>query len=83
MIEKFGSERVIGMVHSFLLLKPIIQEALEYEEQQILRLNGKRLTERQVNEMLFKMSSVDVSLSDACKKLKESIDSLSNIALNN
>jgi len=33
MLAKFGSERVIGMLHAFSLLKPSIEQALLKHEQ--------------------------------------------------
>ena len=36
LIKEHGSEKVIGMIHAFLLLKPLIQEALENEEKKII-----------------------------------------------
>ena len=32
MLKEFGSERMIGMLHAFLLLKPVIKDALKNKE---------------------------------------------------
>ena len=32
MLREFGSERMIGMLHAFLLLKPVISNALKEKE---------------------------------------------------
>ena len=32
MLREFGSERLIGMLHAFLLLKPVISNALKNKE---------------------------------------------------
>ena len=36
LLTKFGGEKVIGIMHAFLLLKPLIKEAIHSKEKQIL-----------------------------------------------
>jgi len=36
LLEKFQADRVIGMLHSFLILKPIVREAIEAEEKNVI-----------------------------------------------
>jgi len=36
MLKEFGSERLIGMLHSFVLLKPLLRRALRTKEEQIV-----------------------------------------------
>ena len=36
MLKEFGSERLIGMLHAFVLLKPVIRSALRTKEEQIV-----------------------------------------------
>ena len=58
LFEKYQAERVIGMLHSFILLKPlskfnffsktrlltspVVKDALEFEEKSIIRVCGKK-----------------------------------------
>ena len=37
MLKEFGSERLIGMLHAFVLLKPVLSKALREKEEQVLR----------------------------------------------
>ena len=37
MLKEFGSERLIGMLHAFVLLKPVLSKALRDKEEQVLR----------------------------------------------
>ena len=40
MLKKFGSERLIGMLHAFVLLKPLLSKALRNKEDQIVKVTG-------------------------------------------
>jgi beta-xylosidase len=37
MLKEFGSERLIGMLHAFVLLKPILSKSLRDKEEAILK----------------------------------------------
>ena len=37
MLKEFGSERLIGMLHAFVLLKPILSKALREKEEAIVK----------------------------------------------
>ena len=37
MLKEFGSERLIGMLHAFVLLKPLLSKALRDKEEQIAK----------------------------------------------
>ena len=37
MLKEFGSERLIGMLHAFVLLKPVLSKALRDKEEQIVK----------------------------------------------
>jgi hypothetical protein len=79
------------MVHSFILLKPlsnsffqfnifIVSEALEQEEKQIIRINGRRLEDREICEMEFKINAVEQGVSETCERMKDALNSLTSIA---
>ena len=36
MLKEFGSERLIGMLHAFVLLRPVVDKAIRQKEQAIL-----------------------------------------------
>ena len=36
MLKEFGSEKLIGMLHAFVLLKPVIDKAIRQKEQSVL-----------------------------------------------
>lgn len=38
MLKKFGSERLIGMLHAFVLLKPVLSKSLRDREQQVVKI---------------------------------------------
>ena len=37
MLKEFGGERLIGMLHAFVLLKPVVSKALRDKEEQIVK----------------------------------------------
>ena len=37
MLKEFGSERLIGMLHAFVLLKPLLSKSLRDKEEQIVK----------------------------------------------
>lgn len=37
MLKEFGTERLIGMLHAFVLLKPVLSKALRDKEEAIVR----------------------------------------------
>lgn len=37
MLKEFGSERLIGMLHAFVLLKPLLSKALRQKEEAIVK----------------------------------------------
>ena len=39
MLKEFGSERLIGMLHAFVLLRPVLSKALREKEEQVLRVS--------------------------------------------
>ena len=47
MLHEFGSERLIGMLHAYLLLKPVITKALRKKEE--IMIVDAKLTETKPN----------------------------------
>eukprot|EP00350_Pseudokeronopsis_sp_OXSARD2_P012033 CAMPEP_0170556280 /NCGR_PEP_ID=MMETSP0211-20121228/16080_1 /TAXON_ID=311385 /ORGANISM="Pseudokeronopsis sp., Strain OXSARD2" /LENGTH=76 /DNA_ID=CAMNT_0010866519 /DNA_START=831 /DNA_END=1061 /DNA_ORIENTATION=- len=68
------------MLHSFLILKPIIQEALENEERNIIRIGGRRMNDKEVEDIELKLNGVSESIDEAVDKIRGTLDSFVEMA---
>ena len=69
MLKTFGSERLIGMLHAFVLLKPLLGKAVRSKEEQIVKVTDFAKFKRGIKEY-----EVGVKLDAA--EVQERIDEL-------
>ena len=88
MLKEFGSERLIGMLHAFVLLKPVLSKALRDKEEQVLRVadlsrfsttnptqaNGQTtLVNLDANEVQERLDELHESMEDTCSQFNRTL----------
>ena len=88
MLKEFGSERLIGMLHAFVLLKPLLSKALRDKEEKIIReadlSKFDRLRQTQppaivpldAEEVNDRLNDLHESLDDTCSAFNRTLSAL-------
>ena len=74
MLKTFGSERLIGMLHAFVLLKPLLSKALRNKEEQIVKELDFSKFKRGIKESELGVKLDAAEVQDRIDELHESID---------
>lgn len=76
MLKEFGSERLIGMLHAFVLLKPVLSKALREREEQITDVADLTKFDRLKDTKTAKPLTVPLDANDVQERLDELHESL-------